>query len=518
MSALPPVHPLPPVHASVVHMLAEAADDRPAAPAIRFEGSCLNYAQYASAVGALARRWSALVRPGDRIVLVLPNSLDLAIATFAAHALRAQVVPLNPAYPAREMAFMLADAAPALIVYDENARADVGQLAGRLDGVRRVSVRAGAAFASLADERCPLPLQLPGHEELATLQYTGGTTGRPKGVDITHRQLAWNLAQREALLPTEHGAERMLCTMPLFHVSAVAMCLHLSCRAASELVIHRRFDAQAALAAIARDRITLMSAAPAIYHDLVAHPATAQTDLGSLRACYSGAAPLPARTLERWEALGGSPIYEGYGMSEAGPCMTYNPFGGPRKIGSVGIPVPASELEIVDPDGGTLPLPPGQPGEIRVRGPHVMAGYRNLPELTAATLREGWLHTGDIAERDEDGYVFIKARKHDTINVGGFKVYPREVEEVLLASDDVAEAAVFGVTDARLGEVVQAWVVPRAGCAVDPDALVALCRERMIGYKVPRAIGVTGAIPRTSVGKLARTALQPVVPPATVEH
>jgi long-chain acyl-CoA synthetase len=293
------------------------------------------------------------------------------------------------------------------------------------------------------------------------------------------------------------------------------MSLHLSCYAASELIIHRRFDPLATLQAIEAERVTSFSAAPTIYHSLVSHPALEGSDLRSLRSCYSGAAALPQEILKQWEALTGCPILEGYGMSEAGPCMTYNPARGVRKPGSVGLPVPASELQIVAVDDSSRVLAPGEEGEIRVRGPHVMRGYRNRPEETAAALRDGWMHTGDIAYIDADGYVFIKGRKYDTINVGGFNVYPREVEDVLLSHPDVLDAAVFGVADPHYGQVVHAWVIARPGVGPDVQSLLDHCASQLVRYKIPRAIGFTASLPKTSVGKLSRRELQPV--PATGE-
>jgi long-chain acyl-CoA synthetase len=491
-------------------MLADAARNMPDAAAIRFERTQLTYRQYLAAVTALAHAWRGRVQAGSRVALVLQNSLDLAVATYAVHALRAQVVALNPGYSTRELQFMLEDAAPCLIVHDQSSQADIAGCLAGLPEIETVVALGGSSFAALAGQDHGLCGDLPTHSDLATLQYTGGTTGRPKGVNISHGHLAWNLAQREALLPTRYGAEKVLCVMPLYHVSAVAMSLHLSCYAASELIIHRRFEPQAALTTIASDRVTLFSAAPTIFHSLVSNPGLAGSDLSSLHCCFSGAAPLPEELLRQWETLTGCSILEGYGMSEAGPCMTYNPARGVRKPGSVGLPVPASVLQIVAVDDPDQILDAGEEGEIRVFGPHVMSGYRNRPEETAAALREGWLYTGDIACLDRDGYVFIKGRRHDTINVGGFNVFPREVEEVLLSHADVTDAAVFAAPDAHYGQVVHAWVIARPGSEPTVQSLLAHCASRLVRYKVPRAIGFTSALPKTSIGKLARRELTPV--------
>jgi long-chain acyl-CoA synthetase len=518
MNADMPAPALPAVADSVVHLLRDAARETPTLPALSFEGARLDYAQYAGLAGALARRLGQRVGQGERVALLMQNSLDLAVATFAVHALRAQAVPLNPGYRERELAFMLEDAAPCMVLHDDSVKADLRALCPWLDADAIVRTGDGAGLLALLPQACALPDDLPRHEDLATLQYTGGTTGRPKGVNILHRQIAYNIAQREAWLPTRRGAEVVLCVMPLFHVSAVSMSLYLSLHARGELVILRRFDAARTLEAVAAHRATLLPGAPAIFHDLLRCPALGTERLGTLRACFSGAAPLPREVLARFEERTGCPIYEGYGMSEAGPCLAFNPMHRPRRPGSVGLPVPGGELQVVDLDNGGKVMPPGQPGEIRVRGPHVMAGYRRAAPDAGQALREGWFHTGDVAVMDADGYLHLQGRRHDCINVGGFKVYPLEVEQVLLSRPEVGEAAAFGVLDERLGQVVHAWVTPAPGQRLDLDALQAHCAAHLAGYKVPRRIGAAGALPRTSIGKLARNALEPVSAPDPISQ
>lgn len=505
---------LPRVPKSVIHMLLDAVATHPDSPAITYGETTLSYRQYAAAIAALAARWRRFVKPGDRVALILPNSLDLAVAVYAAHALRAQVVALNPKYSARELSGMLADADPVLVVHDARTQFEPAMLARALPAEQVVRIDAGAGFACLADEKMALTGDFPCHEDFATLQYTSGTSGRPKGVNITHRQLAYNLAQREALLPTVYGDERVLCVAPLFHVSAVAMSLHLACYAASELIIHARFDPAAALCSIEARRVTLFSAVPTIFRGLLTDPQAGLTDFSSLRYCYSGAAPLPETVLKQWEALTGCPILEGYGLSEAGPCLTYNPALGTRKVGSVGLPMPLSELQVVDIETGRQPLTAGTEGELRVRGPHVMAGYRNQPVLTSMALRDGWLYSGDLASQDEDGYVYIKGRKQDAINVGGYTVHPREIEELLLEHPHVAQAAAFAVSDAYYGQTVQAWVVPKPQACASSAELIAYCKANMVRYKVPTAIGITTDLPINSAGKLLRSRLTPVAPHA----
>ncbi len=493
------------------HLLRDAASERPEAPAVAFEEHRLNYAQYVGIVGALARRLGKTVRPGDRVVLLMQNTLDLAVATFAVHALRAQVVALNPAASRRELEFMLADAAPVAVVLDERVTPHLAVVRRCLPAAALMEAAGGASFVRLLPEACPLPLALPAHRDLASLQYTGGTTGRAKGVNILHRQLAWNLAQREAWLPTRKGKEVVLCTTPLFHVSAVAMCLHQSVHAQGQLVIHRRFKAEAVLEAVQTHQVTLLPAVPAVFHDLLRQPSLQRDAVKSLRACYSGAAPLPEQTLRHFEELTGCPIHEGYGLSEAGPCLAFNPVGMPRKAGTVGLPVPGGDLQVVDLESGTREVPAGSVGEIRVRGPQVMSGYRNLPLENERAFRDGWFYTGDLAHRDQDGYIVLHGRRHDVINVGGFSVYPLEIEKVLRMQPEVGEAAAFAVQDDRLGEVVHAWVTGAASHpAPDADDLMDHCRRELAAYKVPRRIGIIDSLPRTAVGKLARNQLAPV--------
>jgi long-chain acyl-CoA synthetase len=502
---------LPAVPQTVVHMLLETAAAYPEKPAVSFGDTTLTYAEYRQAVLTLAAFWRPMVNKGDRVALLLSNSLEMAVGMFAAHALGAQAMPLNPGYTERELEPIMADGTPCLLVHEPAIAADLKGLCNRHDIARLVvGVNCPAVRDIAKGPNLPNPEDLPNQDMLATLQYTGGTTGISKGVNITHRQLATNLAQREALLPTNKAGEVMLCSMPLFHVSAVAMCLYLTCYAASHLVILPRYRPDWVLDAIAKYRVTLMSAAPTIFHSLLAYEGFADADLDSLQYCYSGAAPLPEATLSRWEAATGCVILEGYGMTEAGPVMAFNPVRGPRKPGSVGIAPPGTELQIVSLDDRSRVLPAGETGEIRVRGPHVMAGYRNQPGLTQDALRDGWMYSGDLGFMDEDGYLFIRGRSSEVINVGGYGVYPREIEQVLLEHAAVTEAAVFGVPDSYYGEAVQAYVVLKPGQQFDEQVLIAHCRANLVGYKVPNAIRAIDELPKTRVGKLARRQLEPI--------
>lgn len=502
---------LPHVFPTVVHMLADAAMRAPDGVALVCGDRYLSYAQYLRCVAGFARELGRHSGRGTRIALVCGNSLNMPVAMFGAHATGAQAVPINPAYTAREIAPLLQDADPAAIVYDADVAATIEPLIASLRIPHAVRIGGGEGLALdrwKDDPGQELPQPLPRPADLATLQYTGGTTGRPKGVNITHGEMAVNISQREAALPTRADDESILCMMPLFHVFAVAMCLHLAAYCRGRLVIVPRYSPQLVLELIEKERITRLPAGPTVFIGLLNHEKFAATDLTSLRCAYSGSAPLPEETLRRWHERTGTLILEGYGQSESGPVLSYVREGGQLKPGSVGPPLPSTEIEIVDVETGTTTLGVGQLGEIRARGPQIMSGYRNRPAETAAALRDGWLYTGDIGELDADGYLFIRDRKKDMAIVGGYNVYPREIDEVLFAHPAVKEAAAVGVPDSYYGETIRALVVLKDGAGSSADDLIAHCKMNLARYKVPSRIVLTGALPRTSVGKIDRIALR----------
>ena len=445
-------------HDTVVHMLAAAARERPDAEALVCGGRRLTYREYYDAVNGFA---SGL--HGERIATVLGNSIEACVAMFGVLASGAQLVPLNPLYTKREIDEIVADAEPSSVVSTSF----------------ELRFSSGSFF--------------PKGDDLALLQYTGGTTGKAKGVNLTHRAIATNVAQREALLPTRMDAERILCAMPLFHSYGMAMGLFLAANCRGTLVILERYKPEAVLEAIQNERITIFPGSPTIFTGLLGHADFPRTDWSTVHTCYSGSAALPEETLRRWEQAVGAPVYEGYGQTEAGPVLTFNAVGKPRKAGSVGIPVPDTEVRIVE-------------GEVVARGPQIMQGYRNRPQETAEALRDGWLHTGDMGEIDADGYLFIRGRKKDMAIVGGYNVYPREVEEVLISHPAVAEAAVVGGPDAYRGECLHAYVAVRS--AVSTESLIAYCKERLAPYKIPATLEVLEALPKTSVGKLDKLPLK----------
>lgn len=504
---------------SVVHLLADAALRAPRREALVCDDERIDYERYLAAVAGFAHDLQALGAAGERVATLIGNSIDGCVAAFAGLAAGAQLAPLNALLTPHELEPILADALPRVFVVHSALAAAAVPVARRLgiahcivvgEGARRLADGATEAARAHGSGRTALP-PLPHPDAPALLQYTGGTTGRAKGVELTHRALAVNVAQREALLPTREG-DRVLCMMPLAHAYGMAMGLLLAVRAASTLVILPRYQPDAVLDIVPRERIGVFLGSPTIFTGLLAQARCAGTDWRSVHTCYSGAAALAAATLERWRSVSGAPVLEGYGMTEAGPVLAFNPAGGPVKPGTVGVPVPGTEIEIVDVETGTRVLERGASGEIRARGPQLMRGYRQRPDETAQALRDGWLYTGDIGLIDEDGWLAIRDRKKDMAIVGGYNVYPREVEEVLFAHPDVADAAVIGVPDAYRGEALCACVVPRAGASGDAAALRSFCAERLSRYKVPAEVRFMAALPKTAANKTDKTALRRSLP------
>jgi long-chain acyl-CoA synthetase len=503
--------PLPKVFPTVVQMLAEAARAAGDREALVCGADRITYEEYFASVARLAHELLALGAAGGRVALVMGNSVDICIAMFAVHAARAQVVPLNPIYTAHELTPMIADAAPHAIIYDSAVAVTIEPLAAS-QGIGHL-IRVGPdarrliGAASLDDAPSALPEPGPEPDELATLQYTGGTTGRSKGVNLTHRTVSTNISQREALVPTRRGVERILCVMPLFHVYASAMCLHNAVYCQGTLVIVPRYQADVVFDLLDRERITALAGSPTVFTGLLASPRFAAARFPHLHVSYSGSAPLPENLLAQWEQATGAPVIEGYGQSESGPVISFNPLQGVRKPRSVGVAVPGTELQIVDAADGRTVLGAGQIGEIRVRGPQLMSGYRGLPRETADALRDGWLYTGDLGELDEDGYLYIRDRKKDLCLVSGYNVYPREVEEVLYLHPAVVEAAVIGVEDAYRGAAIRAYVALK-DASVTQAELDRHCRGSLAAYKVPREYVFLATLPKTPVGKIDKKALR----------
>jgi long-chain acyl-CoA synthetase len=504
---------LPKVHQTVVHMLAAAANDCGDTSAVVYEDRDLSYIEYLRCVAGLAHKLQEYSGGqslrGERVALICGNSLEMAIGTFAVHASGAQAVPVNPIYTKRELTHILGDSEPIAVIFDAEISAVVEPLLQEWKIAHGIEVGdAGERFDVWRDDISVTLPEMPIPEDLATLQYTGGTTGLPKGVIITHRQLSTNISQRESGWPTRQGEERVLCVMPLFHVYASSMALHLAVYCKSQLHILSKYRPDTVLKCIAEDRITILPVGPTIYQGLMSYEGFASTDFSSLRIAYSGSAPLPEETLKRWEEATDCPILEGYGQTEAGPVVSAIHEGTPAIVGSVGKPLAGTIVQIVDVETGSSILDAGEQGEIRVQGPQIMSGYRNRLEETKEALRDGWLYTGDIGELDGEGNLYIRDRKKDMVIVGGYNVYPREIDEVLFAHPDVSEAAAVGVPDEYRGEVIRACVTLREEANITSEDLLNYCAQELAKYKVPAEIQILEEVPKTTVGKIDKSAVR----------
>ena len=483
------------------------------------------------------------IKPGDRVAVQLPNLPQFIVGFYGALKAGAVIVPTNPLYKAHDLSTVLKDSGARAILTLPRFMPALGEVvAGTgLESIivtepydffpfpwkqlawwrfrKELRPAGGLRLPVLLRSASPRP---PGvkvaPDDLAVLQYTGGTTGVPKGAMLTHRNLVANFTQmRSWLTDLKEGEERFLSVAPFFHVYGLTVGLNVAISIASTVicVMMGLFDTRLVAQQIARHRPTIFPGVPAMYLAINQLKEVQQYNLNSIRVCVSGSAPLPLEVQTQFERLTGAKVVEGYGLSEASPGTHVNPIYGQRKVGSIGLPLPDTEARIVDTETGERELPVGEAGELVIRGPQVMKGYWSAPEETAATLRGGWLHTGDIARMDDDGYFFIVDRKKDLVIVGGLKVYPREIEEMLHGHPKVKEAAVAGVSHRVRGELLVAQVVLKDGVADDPRAvrreLVEFLKERLAPYKVPRRIEIASALPKTAVGKVLRREIREAV-------
>ncbi len=497
---------------NLLDVFGKSARRVPERPAFLFRGRRLMYRELAAAAGttaALLRR--AGVRPGERVVLMLPNLPEFGIGYLGILMAGATVVPLNPQLKTEEVRYILEDSGSTAMI---SLQASFPLLQAARQGLGRPvpMVVLDAPAETAGDWSLPAPppdlapLSAPGTlaDDIAACVYTSGTTGRPKGALLSHGNLIANLESfRQVLHLTEEDV--FLAALPLFHAYGGTVLFWEPLSLGASIVVEPRFVPDAILAAILQHRVSMFAGVPSMYAVLAGTPRP-PGDFSAWRLCISGGAPLPAEVLRAFESKYGIPIYEGYGPTECSPVLTVNPPFGKRKIGSVGPPIPQVELCIID-DGGNS-LPPGQIGEIVARGPNVMRGYLNRPAETAEVLRDGWYHTGDLGRADEDNYYYVVDRKTDLILVGGLNVYPREVELVLGSHPAVAEAAVIGTPDPLRGEAPKALIVLRNGKEVSAQELLQWCRQRLANYKVPRTVVMVPDLPKTVTGKILKTELR----------
>jgi long-chain acyl-CoA synthetase len=505
----------------VYHFLDEASRLCPARPCLIYESESLTYAQVASLSDRLAARLLDLgIRKGERVGLFLPNCPEFVVAYFAILKAGGAVVATNPLYTPPEIVHQVNDAGIETMIvagglYERIKTARSGTT------IRRIIVTGGvvpqandigyeALLRQPADPGTLAGIQV-GPDDVALLQYTGGTTGIAKGAVALHRNLVANALQFKAWMSTlTEEKETFLLALPVYHIYGMVcgMLLGMAFRA-SMVVLPDPRDITALLAAIQAHRVTYFPAAPTLYNAINAHPdvQAGKADLTSVKACISGSAPLHRQTKERFENLTGGRIVEGYGLSEAPTATHCNPLRGENRLGSIGLPLPDVDARIISPlDSRTL-LPAGQAGELIIRSPQVMQSYHNMPEETAIALRDGWLYTGDMARMDTQGYFYIVGRKKELIKPGGMEVWPGEVEAVIAAHPRVAEVAVAGIPDDYRGETVKAWVVVKPAETLAVEEVQAWCRRQLAPFKVPSQVEFLARLPRSTVGKVLKREL-----------
>jgi long-chain acyl-CoA synthetase len=511
---------------SLHEILSTTAAEMPDAPATAFLGATLSFGEIKRRTDRLAAAMRRLgIAKGDRVGIMLPNCPQYIIAAFATLRLGAIVVNINPIYTAREVLNVANDSGIRLLI-------TLDRLAPLALGVRETTSIAHVVVTALSeysaeatgppsvadtlalgqltggDDRPELPHVDIGPDDLAVLQYTGGTTGTPKGAMLSHGNIFANVVQAETwhYRIYQRGEARYLLVIPYFHIYAFTVGMMCGIWVGGLQILIPKYDVEQVLNAIRDFRPTYFPAVPTVFVSLLAHPKVKEYNLDLVRTFNSGGAPCPVEVLEEFERRIGRPLNEGYGLSETSPVTHSTAHLARRKYGTIGLPMPDTDMKIVDIETGTTEMPIGEPGELCIAGPQVMKGYWNRPNESADVLRrdaEGriWFHTGDIATMDADGYTSIVQRKKDLIIVDGFNVYPSEVEGVLYTHPDVRMVAVIGVPDAYHGEVVKACVVAR-DAEVSIDELRAHCKANLAPYKVPNEIELRDTLPQSAVGKI----------------
>ncbi|HEX8721331.1 MAG TPA: long-chain fatty acid--CoA ligase [Pyrinomonadaceae bacterium] len=522
-------YPRRPLH----EILRLAAVEVPDRPATAFLGAQLTFAELKGQADRLAAALHALgVGQGDRVGVMLPNCPQYVVATFAALRLGAVVVNVNPLYTPREVLVVAKDSGMrVLLTLDQLA--PVTLAVRDQTGIEHVVVTSVAEYSAAAAP-CPevggtrrlsellasagepeLPSVEIKPDDVAVLQYTGGTTGVPKGAMLTHYNIFANVVQTGCWGhdSMRRGEETYLLVIPYFHIYGFTVGMMEGVWRGARQVLIPKYDVEMLLAAIRDYRPTFFPAVPTIYISLLNHPRAKEYGLGLIHNFQSGSAPLPVEVIEQFERLTGGTLKEGYGLSEASPVTHTTPALSARKPGSIGLPLPDTDIKVVDLETGESEVPFGEEGELCIAGPQVMKGYWNRPDETAVALREDaagrtWLYTGDVARVDADGFTYIVQRKKDMIIVSGFNVYPSEVESVLYEHPAVMEAAVVGTPDAYRGEAVIAFVVLKQGAAATPVELTEHCRRGLAEFKVPSRVEIRESLPKTAVGKILHRVLR----------
>lgn len=519
-----------------------AAQETPDRTAIIYRDYRITYAELLREAEVMAANLAQFgVRPGDRVALMMPNVPQMIISFWAVLKAGGVVVMTNPVYMETELLHLMTDANVRHLISITACWPKLNAMRYRL-GVEKFFITDDADVASgprgwlynflrkretpasevafdnhqvfpyaaltKGSKRLCVPYGDP-QNDMALLQYTGGTTGIPKGVMLTHANQHANTMQTLSYLRVLKEKPQVFAVLlPIFHVYGLATCLLLPTALKAASVVIPRYDPGDLLHLIEKHAITAFPCAPSVFLSLLQHKDFDKYNIASLKYCISGSAPISANALKTFESKSGSKILEGYGLTESSPITHITPPISMQKFGSIGLPLPGTRARIVDMDVGTIEMPVGELGELIIKGPQVMSGYYNRPDETAGALRNGWLYTGDIARMDEDGYFYIVDRKKDMAIVGGYNVYPREIDEVLLEHPKVKEAVSVAIAHPTRGEMVKAYVVPKEGVTLTVSEVVGFCRKRLAGFKVPRQVEFREALPRAATGKILRRTLQ----------
>ena len=511
----------------------------PAAIGSRLLAGKLTYRDLEEATNRFANALMALgVQKGDRVALLFPNSPQFVIAFFGTLKAGAVAICFNPVYTEHEIERQLIDCGAETVVTMTKWYPAIKKVQANTRVTRVIATNIKDYFHPVAsllftvakeqkegfrvtldpkDYSFKMMLQNASStkpnvqispDDIALLQYTGGTTGVPKGAVLTHRNLISNCLQSAAWFVTaQEGKEVTLAIIPFFHVYGLMVGMLFTLYKGGALVLFPRFELAQAFMAIDAYKPTIFPGVPALYIQFINSPDVSNHDLHSVKTCLSGAAPLPQEVQTGFEMLSGGRLVEGFGMTESSPLALANPINGERRVGSIGVPVPSTDARIVNPENADEVLPPGSVGELAIKGPQVFQGYWNRPEESVNTLRNGWLITGDIARMDDDGFFYIVERKKDMIIIGGFKVFPRDIEEELFKHPKVKDVTVIGVPHPKMGEVPKAFIVLKDGETCTETEIIEYMTKHVADYKVPRQIEFRDALPKTIIGKVLKRQL-----------
>ena len=519
--------------------LARTARELPDKTALVFIDSKISYRQLNDMANRFANALIDMgVKPGDKVAMLMPNMPQLVAAVYGAWRAGAVVVMNNPLYTDVELAYQFNNSestflmaidliCPRMIALRPKTKIKNLVVAHIRDHLKFPKKQLLPIVAKDKHRNIPptpnvhewmdilkkypatdpkIPIDFDG---LASLQYTGGTTGVSKGVMLSHANLSKNVQQIVAWFPGFNKGEiTHLGVLPIFHSFGLTCCMDICVWMGWTDVLIPRPEPQAILEAIHKYKVNFFPAVPTMYVGVLNHPEASKFDLTSIKGCFSGAAPLPVEVIKDFEAKTGSQICEGYGLSETSPVVTTNPYGGKTKVGSIGLPVSDTDIKIVDLVDGTKEMPVGEAGEVLVKGPQVTSGYYQMPEETATAIRDGWLYTGDIGTMDAEGYFYIVDRKKDMVIAGGYNIYPREIDEVLFEHPKILEACAVGIPDPYRGETIKAFVVLKPGQTLTEEEVIKHCGEKLAKYKVPRMVEFVGALPKSGVGKILRKELR----------